>query len=55
VVVDRGTGAARAGDGPGAGGAGGIRDTRAERKESPGVLKGVNELSGKILKTRVIY
>jgi hypothetical protein len=44
------------GDGPGAGGAGGIRDTRAEGKESTKVLKGgLNELSGKVLKTHVIY
>jgi hypothetical protein len=49
------TGAARVGDGPGAGGAGGIRGTRAEGKESTGVSKGINELSGKVLKTRVIY
>jgi hypothetical protein len=32
VVADRGAGAARVGDGPGAGGAGGIRGTRAEGK-----------------------
>jgi hypothetical protein len=31
-VADRGAGAARVGDGPGAGGAGGIRGTRAEGK-----------------------
>jgi hypothetical protein len=56
VVTDRGTGAARVGDGPGAGGAGGIRGTRVVGKESSGVSKGgVNELSGKVLKTRVIY
>jgi hypothetical protein len=30
VVADRGAGAARVGDDPGAGGAGGIRGTRAE-------------------------
>jgi hypothetical protein len=44
------------GDGPGAGGAGGIRDTRAEgeRGKTTRVSKGVNELSGKVLKTRVI-
>jgi hypothetical protein len=30
AVVDRGAGAARVGDGPSAGGAGGIRGTRAE-------------------------
>jgi hypothetical protein len=34
------TGAARVGDGPGAGGAGGIRGTRVEGKESTGVSKG---------------
>jgi hypothetical protein len=57
VVADRGAGAARVGGGPGAGGAGGIRGTRVEGKESTGVLKGwgINELSGKVLKTRVIY
>jgi hypothetical protein len=32
VVADRGAGAARVGDGPGAGGAGGIRGTRVEGK-----------------------
>jgi hypothetical protein len=32
VVADRGAGAAHVGDGPGAGGAGGIRGTRAEGK-----------------------
>jgi hypothetical protein len=40
VVADRGAGAARVGDGPGAGGAGGIRGTRVEQKESTGVSKG---------------
>jgi hypothetical protein len=57
VVADRGAGAARVCDGPGAGGAGGIRGTRAEgERERPGFRKmGVNELSRKILKTRVIY
>jgi hypothetical protein len=40
VVADHGAGAARVGDGPGAGGAGGIRGTRAEGKESTGVSKG---------------
>jgi hypothetical protein len=40
VVADRGAGAARVGDGPSAGGAGGIRGTRAEGKESTGVSKG---------------
>jgi hypothetical protein len=41
---------------PGAGGADGIRGTRAEgkRERTTGVSKGVNELSGKVLKTRVI-
>jgi hypothetical protein len=32
VVADRGAGAARVGDGPSAGGAGGIRGTRAKGK-----------------------
>jgi hypothetical protein len=40
VVADRCAVAARVGDGPGAGGAGGIRGTRAEGKESTGVSKG---------------
>jgi hypothetical protein len=39
VVADLGAGAARVGDGPGAGGAGGIRGTPAEGKELTGVLK----------------
>jgi hypothetical protein len=42
------------GDGPSAGG---IRGTRAEGERgagTTGVLKGINELSGKVLKTRVI-
>jgi hypothetical protein len=39
-VADRGAGAARVGDGPGAGSADGIRGTRAEGKESAGVSKG---------------
>jgi hypothetical protein len=46
------------GDGPGAGGAGGICGTRAEGEEgegeTTGVLKGVVELSGNVLKTSVI-
>jgi hypothetical protein len=44
------------GDGPGAGGAGGIHGTRAEgeRGRRPGLRRGINELSGKVLKTRVI-
>jgi hypothetical protein len=43
-------------DAPGVGGASGIRGTRAERERErlTGVLKGVNELSGKVLKTRAI-
>jgi hypothetical protein len=41
VVADRGAGAARVGDGPYAGGAGGIRGMRAEGRESTGVSKGV--------------
>jgi hypothetical protein len=40
VVADRDAGAARVGDGLDAGGAGGIRVTRAEGKESTGVSKG---------------
>jgi hypothetical protein len=40
VVADRGAGAARVGDGPGAGGASGIRGLRAVGKESTGVSKG---------------
>jgi hypothetical protein len=40
MMVDRSARAARVGDGPGAGGAGGIRSTRAEGKESTGVSKG---------------
>jgi hypothetical protein len=45
------------GDGPSAGGADGIRGTRAEgeRENERGFEKGVNELSGKVLKTHVIY
>jgi hypothetical protein len=40
VVADRGVGVARVGDGPGAGGAGGIRGTRAEgERERPGFRK----------------
>jgi hypothetical protein len=56
VVADRGDGAARDERCPGVGGAGGIRGTRAdrERERLTGVLKGVNELSGKSLKTRAI-
>jgi hypothetical protein len=44
------------GDSPGAGGAGGTHGTRAEgeRGRTIGVSKGVNELSGEVLKTRVI-
>jgi hypothetical protein len=56
VVADSGAGAARVSDGPGAGGAGGIHGTRSEgERERPGFRKGVNELSGKVLKTCVIY
>jgi hypothetical protein len=40
VVADSGAGASCVGDDPGAGGAGGIRGTRAEGKESTGVSKG---------------
>jgi hypothetical protein len=53
AVADRGTGAARVGDGPSAGGVGGIRGTRAEGER--GFRKGANELSWTVLKTRVIY
>jgi hypothetical protein len=45
------------GDVPSAGGAGGIRGMRAEGEregKTTGVPKGINELSGKVLKTRVI-
>jgi hypothetical protein len=40
------------GDGPGAGGAGGIRGTRAEgeRGKTTWVSKGIVELGGKVLK-----
>jgi hypothetical protein len=58
MVADSGAGAARVGDGSGAGGADGIRGTRAEgERERLGFRKGggVNELSGKIFKTCVIY
>jgi hypothetical protein len=56
MVPDRGAGAARVGDGPGAGGAGGIRGTRVEGKRiDRDFERGLNELSGKVLKIRVIY
>jgi hypothetical protein len=42
------------GDGPRAGSAGGIRGTRAEREDDRGLEGGINELSGIVLKTRVI-
>jgi hypothetical protein len=47
------------GDGPGVGSAGGIRGTRTKgererRGKTTGVSKGVVELSGNVLKTRVI-
>jgi hypothetical protein len=59
-VADSGAGAARVGDGPGVRGAYGIHGTRTEgererERERPGFRKGVNELSGKVLKTHVIY
>jgi hypothetical protein len=56
VVADRGAGRHAMGDGPSAGGAGEIRGTRAEgeRGKTTGVSKGVVELSGNVLKTRVI-
>jgi hypothetical protein len=45
------------GDSPSAGGAGGIRGRRVEgeRENDRGFERGVNELGGKVLKTRVIY
>jgi hypothetical protein len=44
------------GDGPSAGGADGIHGTRAEGKRiDRGFRRGVNELSEKVFKTRVIY
>jgi hypothetical protein len=45
------------GDGPSAGGASGIRGTHAEgeRGADDRGSEGVNELSAKVLKTRVIY
>jgi hypothetical protein len=44
------------GDGPSIVSAGGIRGTRAEGKEIDwGFERGLNELSGKVLKTHVIY
>jgi hypothetical protein len=44
------------GGGSGAGGASGIRGTRVEGKRiDRGFDKEVNELSGKVFKTRVIY
>jgi hypothetical protein len=58
TVADRGVGKARVGAGPGAGGAGEIRGTRAgvrERGTVTRVLKGVIELSWTVLKTRTIY
>jgi hypothetical protein len=55
-VADHGAREARVGSGLGAGGAGGIRGTRVDGKRiDRGFEKGVNELSGKVLKTRVIY
>jgi hypothetical protein len=45
------------GDAPGVGGASEIRGMRAEgeRENGRGFEKGLSELSGKVLKTRVIY
>jgi hypothetical protein len=55
VVADHGAGAARDGDGPGAGGAGGVRSTRVEgEREDDRGFEGANELSGKVLQTLVI-
>jgi hypothetical protein len=57
TVADRGAGVARVGAGLSAGGAGGIRGTRAEgeRETVTRVLKGAKELSWTVLKTRVFY
>jgi hypothetical protein len=55
VVADRGAGAARVGDGPGAGGAAEFAACAPREGNRPGFRKGLNELSGKDLKTRVIY
>jgi hypothetical protein len=56
MVADRSAGAAPVGDGPGAGGASGIRGTRVEGKRiDRGFERGLNKLSGKVLKTRVIF
>jgi hypothetical protein len=54
TVADRGAGEARVGAGPGVGGAGGIRGTRAEGERET-VTRVLNELSRKVLKTRMIY
>jgi hypothetical protein len=56
VVADRGAGVTRDGRRPERSGAGGIRGTRAEGKRiDRGFEKGLDELSGKVLKTRAIY
>jgi hypothetical protein len=59
AVADNGAGRHAVGDGPSAGGAGGNHGTRAEgeRGKATGAPKwggGVVELSGNVLKTRVI-
>jgi hypothetical protein len=46
---------ARVGDGPGAGGAAEFTARAPREGNRPGFRKGLNELSGKVLKTRVIY
>jgi hypothetical protein len=43
------------GDGPGAGGAAEFAARAPREGNQPGFRKGLNELSGKVLKTRVIY
>jgi hypothetical protein len=58
TVADRGAGVTRVGAGLNAGGAGGIRGTHAPsvgEGRTTRVPKGINELNGKVLKTRVIY
>jgi hypothetical protein len=56
VVADRGAGVTRDGRRPKRRRCGGFRGTRAEGKRiDRGFERGLNELSGKVLKTRVIY
>jgi hemolysin activation/secretion protein len=56
-VADRGAEEARVDAGPSAGGAGGIRGTRAEGERGGGDqgFERANELSWTVLKSRVIY